>query len=86
MYRSASEDALDRDHEIVAKGLHRGLEGFRAAFDIARQAHRAGGIQDTRVHHTGVKLDAAVVLVLTGIEFHLRASPTLEASGTRISA
>ena len=34
--------------------------------------HLAGRVQDAQVHLPGVQVDAAVVLVLPGIESHLR--------------
>ena len=66
------EHAFDRHHQILAEGLHGGQEGLRGALQVAREAHLAGCIQDAQVHLAGVQIDAAVVLVLTGIEFHLR--------------
>ena len=66
------EHALDRHHQVVAERLHRGQEGLRGALQVAREAHLAGRIQDAHVHLAGVQVDAAVVFVLTGIEFHLR--------------
>ena len=67
-----SEHALDCHHQVVPERPHGGQEGFRTALQVAREAHLAGRIQDAQVHLAGVQVDAAVVLVLTGIEFHLR--------------
>ena len=39
-----------------------------AASMFARQEHRAGGVKDAQVYPPGVQVDAAVMLVLLGIE------------------
>jgi len=66
------EHALHGHHHILAERLHRGQERLGGARQIAREAHLTGCIQDAQVHLAGVQVDTAVVLVLTGIEFHLR--------------
>jgi hypothetical protein len=66
------EHAFDGHDQIVAEIPHRSQERLGTAFDVARQQHRSVGVQDTQVHHPGVQVDTAVVLVLLGIESHLR--------------
>ncbi len=66
------EHAFHRHHQVLAEGLDRGQERLRGALQVTREAYLAGGVQDAQVHLTSVQVDPAVVLMLTGIELHLR--------------
>jgi hypothetical protein len=66
------EHALHGHHQVIAEGLDHGQKRLRAALEVARHHYLAGRVHDAHVHLTGVQVDTTVVLVLTGIEFHLR--------------
>ena len=64
------EDTFDGDDQIVPIGRN-GLEKrFWAGFHVPVQQDLAVLVQDTDVHGAGMQVDAAVKLVLFGVESH----------------
>jgi hypothetical protein len=64
------EHALDRHGQILAVRRNQLEERFRTRRDVLRHQHRALGVEKAHVHRAGVKVDAAIVAMLPGIESH----------------
>jgi len=57
-------------HSVVAVGLEGAKKEFRVAAQVALQKNLAGVVENAEVHGAGVEIDAAVVLVLSGVKSH----------------
>jgi len=64
------EDAFDRDDEVIPVGSDGREEALGVCAHVAVQDDLPVAGEDAEVHRAGVKIDAAVVAVLFGIEPH----------------
>jgi len=64
------EDTLHSDKNIRSVRLNGFEKGFRIGFHITMQNDFTLRINDTEIHHPGVKIDSAVILMCSSIESH----------------
>jgi hypothetical protein len=64
------EHAFDGNNDILPIRLDGPEEVLRSGFEVFVQHGLAFLIQDTDIHGSGVQIDAAIILMLPGIESH----------------
>lgn len=64
------EQTFDGDDDVFPEGLNGGQKGFRVGSGVFVKDGFSFLIQDTDVHGSGVQIDAAIILVLLGVESH----------------
>lgn len=66
------EDTFHADDDIFPVGGDNCQQRFWRRGQVALHHDTTGLIQNAHIHGTCVQIDAAVILVLLGVEFHLR--------------
>ena len=62
------QETFDRDDQIRTVGCHGLQKRLWTRFQVAMQQDRAVLVQDTPIHTAGLQVDAAVKLVLLGVD------------------
>ena len=64
------EDAFHRDDQVLTVGLDGPQEDPRIAANVLVKEDLPSLVENAQIHGSGVQVDAAVVLVLPGVESH----------------
>jgi hypothetical protein len=64
------EHALDADDEVITERFDGSQEYIRPALHVLVQEDLSVSVQNAEVHGLGMKIDAAVMLVVLGVESH----------------
>jgi hypothetical protein len=68
------EHAFDSNHDILTEGSNDTEKSFLVCVDVLMNPDDATGIEDADKHIFGMQVDAAIKLVLFGVEIHMASS------------